>query len=445
MIPLVAGAAHTLVCMPTAATPKKAIGDQPAVENPRSRLALALAAVMLALLVTLAISVASSGAAVLTLKTVKVGKPGNRAVAIEPFTDAIYSSCKEATGEKECLMVGGVKYGYGIGQLEITVKQWVAFLNTADPTGKDPHHLYASSESSSAWPKYGEIDFASGAGKGHHYTVAFPEWAEKPYGFANFLRAARFINSLYNGQLLSKRPSSDGGFRYVTYKVRLSAKTESGMYKLSGGRVNGPGRSQKSGFVVPSQDEWIKAAYFDPSGGGTYSFWKYPTNAGVFGDGSATAPASTTLNPANGEVTNAATQPLSTYKSATVPTWCPSAFSPEACAGVNPFGLDPTTYAAGFQGSLSSVGQARTTSPWGTLDQGGNAVEWTDTIAPSPTGSSDGRVWRRLHGGIANAPAYQLWLSAVGLQPQDNALFTATYPWLGFRIGVVGNLKVGKG
>jgi hypothetical protein len=86
------------------------------------------------------------------------------------------------------------------------------------------------------------------------------------------------------------------------------------------------------------------------------------------------------------------------------------------------------------------VGHAKTTSPWGTLDQGGNVVEWTDTIAPSPAGNTVGRVWRRLHGGIANAGAYQLWLSAVGLQPQDNVLFTATYPWLGFRIGVIGDL-----
>ena len=91
----------------------------------------------------------------------------------------------------------------------------------------------------------------------------------------------------------------------------------------------------------------------------------------------------------------------------------------------------------------SSVGQAATYSPWGTLDQGGNAVEWTDTITPPPFGVKGVRVWRRLHGGIANAPVYQLWISAVGLQPQDNTFFTATYPWLGIRIGVVGNLKPG--
>jgi formylglycine-generating enzyme required for sulfatase activity len=140
-------------------------------------------------------------------------------------------------------------------------------------------------------------------------------------------------------------------------------------------------------------------------------------------------------------VTNAATQPLATYHSSTAPapTWCPAHVQPASdCASVNPFDIAPATYAKAYQGSLSTVGQARTPSPWGTLDQGGNVVEWTDTITPSPLGTDKGRVWRRLHGGIANAPAYQLWLSAVGLQPQDNAAFTRTYPWLGIRVGVIG-------
>ena len=106
--------------------------------------------------------------------------------------------------------------------------------------------------------------------------------------------------------------------------------------------------------------------------------------------------------------------------------------------------MDSTTYAKIYQGSVGTVGQAKTTSPWGTLDQGGNVVEWTDTITPPPSGRSGGRTWRRLHGGIANAPVYQLWLSAVGLQPQDNTFYTATYPWLGIRVGVLGNLKVSK-
>ena len=130
----------------------------------------------------------------------------------------------------------------------------------------------------------------------------------------------------------------------------------------------------------------------------------------------------------------------STHRKPPPPSWCPSPFSAETCASVNPFGIKATSYAKGYQGSLGTVGQAKTTSPWGTLDQGGNAVEWTDTITAPPSGRSGahGRVWRRLHGGIANAPVYQLWLSAVGLQPQDNTFYTATYPWLGIRIGVLG-------
>jgi formylglycine-generating enzyme required for sulfatase activity len=410
----------------------------------RRRLAPTLAIIAATALAGPALSIASPTPSVLTLKTVKVGAPGNPSVGITPFKDAVYPSCAVAPeGPPACQEVGGVKYRYGIGQLEVTVTQWVAFLNTVDPAGRDKHHLYSTNESSSAWPKYGQINFSAGAADGHHYSVASPEWADKPYGFANFLRSARFVNSLYNGRLLSKQASEEGDFRYVTYRVSLSRITERGMYDMTKRAAT---RSRKSGFIVPSQNEWIKAAYYDPDGGGTYSYWKYPTNAGMFGDGTATAPHATTLDPSTGDVTNASTQPLATFHAAEVaaPSWCPAAVGAEACASVNPFGIDPMTYAAIYQGSLSTVGQAQTPSPWGTLDQGGNVVEWTDTITPPPSGRGGGRIWRRLHGGIANAPVYQLWLSAVGLQPQDNTLFTATYPWLGIRIGVLGDLKPGK-
>ncbi|MER5450526.1 hypothetical protein ABT052_40545 [Streptomyces sp. NPDC002766] len=375
---------------------------------------------------------------VITLTTVKVGAPGNPSVGILPFKDALYRSCADAPSLKECLRVGGVPYRYEIGQLEVTVEQWVAFLNTVDPVGRNRLRLYDETESSTAWPRYGQINLSPSAGTGRHYSVAFPQWADKPYGFANFLRAARFVNSLYNGRLVSKRTSSKGTFNYVTYQVALSPQTERGMYELAKPKTT---RVHRTGFVLPSQDEWIKAAYYDPRGGGTYSYWKYPTNPGVFGDGAATAPSPTVLAPGTGEVTNAATQPLASYHAdgKAAPSWCPQQLSPEACSTGNPLGFDPVIYAKAYQGSLSAVGEARTTSPWGTLDQGGNAVEWTDTITAPPSGQSSLRVWRRLHGGISNAPAYQMWPSAVGLQPQDNVFYNHTYPWLGLRIGVIGD------
>ncbi|HVS99613.1 MAG TPA: hypothetical protein VHE08_03775 [Solirubrobacterales bacterium] len=383
--------------------------------------------------------------AVLTVKVAEVGDAGNPSVGIVPFTDAIYGSCAEAPPEPKmgplpdpCQQVGDVPYEYGIGELEVTVKQYVAFLNTVDPFGRNTLHLYSETESGAAWPRFGQIDFSAGAKPGHHYTAAAKEWLDKPYGFANFLRAARFDNSLANGKVLGRRSSSSNGFGYGTYRVRLSRRTGSGMYDM---HERAATRGRKSGFVIPSQNEWIKAAYYDPKGGGTDSYWKYPTNEGTFGAGESDAPEQTRLNPLNGDIVNAETQPLATFhrKETEAPAWCPSNQTQEACATVNPFHMPPKAYAKAFQGSLGTVGQAGTFSPWGTLDQGGNAVEWTDTITAPPFGIKGHRVWRRLHGGVPNAPGYQLWLSAVGLQPQDNTFFTATYPWLGFRIGVIGN------
>ena len=78
------------------------------------------------------------------------------------------------------------------------------------------------------------------------------------------------------------------------------------------------------------------------------------------------------------------------------------------------------------QGSLGTVGQAKTTSPWGTLDQGGNAAEWTDTITPPWQGRVAGGSGAGWTAESPTPPAYQLWLSAVGLQPQNNAFFDRT-------------------
>jgi hypothetical protein len=397
----------------------------------------------------------ASKRAVIKVRVAKIGRPGNPPAAITPFTDAIYSSCAaDPVTSPPCQTVGSVAYPYEIGADEVTVKEYVAFLNTADPTGRDPHDLFSKDETGKAWPKYGEIGFRQSAAPGHHYSVAYPEWADKPYGFANFERAARFANSLTNGQItdavtqtnvkvVGDAPALPLGVIYQTFKDRLSPRTETGMYDMEKRKMT---RTASNGFVIPSQDEWIKAAYFDPNGGGTYSYWKYPTNPGTFFDQPTqtspdpTAPNGATLNPGNGNVTNSSTaQPLAIYYNGTsFPSWCPSQVSQSDCNSDNPFHLPASKYQTIYQGSLGTVGQARTPGPWGTFDQGGNAVEWTDTITPPPAGKKGPRVWRRLHGGVPNAPGYQLWLSAIGLQPQDNKFYNGTYPWLGFRVGVIG-------
>lgn len=375
--------------------------------------------------------------AVVEIRVVEVGEPGNDPAAIVPFHPGVYGSCDEAPSRKAgCTLVGGVAYPYEIGELEVTVAQYVAFLNTVDPDGTNRHHLYVASMDSAGWPKYGPIERSTGSAPGAHYSVAYPEWANKPIGFANFLRAAGFANSLTNGDVLSRTKSTADGFEVTTYRIRLSPTSQQGMYDLRAGAASGATRAQATGFVVPSQDEWVKAAYYDPKGGGTHSYWIYPT--GPF------KPPHASMLDANGNIANQSTQPLSTYSprdaaSGAIPTWCPQQAG-EACDSANPFQLSADDYQSKYRANVSTVGQTRTRSPWGTLDQGGNVVEWTDTIAPSPGGSRDPRIWRRAHGGVANAPAYQLWISATGRVPERAEAIARVNPWAGFRVGVVGDL-----
>jgi hypothetical protein len=76
--------------------------------------------------------------------------------------------------------------------------------------------------------------------------------------------------------------------------------------------------------------------------------------------------------------------------------------------------------------NVVSVGKDRTPSPWLTYDQGGNAVEYTDTVAAPVAGvpnPHDLPVFVKVHGGIANAATYQLWLTATGTSdPYGQAL-----------------------
>jgi len=90
------------------------------------------------------------------VKTVKVKNKKNKAAHIVPFTDAIYPSC---AGIPDCISVGRVAYNYRISQYEVTVGEWVRFLNVVNPDGKNRHKLWNGRvESSAAWPKPGSVD-----------------------------------------------------------------------------------------------------------------------------------------------------------------------------------------------------------------------------------------------------------------------------------------------
>jgi hypothetical protein len=120
---------------------------------------------------------------VVTITMALVGDPGNPSVGvIQTFgltgtkgqavtppentgSTGIYKSCADvpSSSKKRCLTVGNVNYNYGIGEFDVTVSQYVTFLNTADPFGRNARQLYFDDMSPAVWPKYGSISYASSA------------------------------------------------------------------------------------------------------------------------------------------------------------------------------------------------------------------------------------------------------------------------------------------
>ena len=166
--------------------------------------------------------------AALVMPTVLVGDPGNVA---------------DSTG------YGSVNYQYRIGQYEVSLTQYTAFLNAVAAT--DSYGLYDSTMASN-------LDTAgisrSGSSGSYNYSVIGS--GNRPVTYVSWFDAARFANWMNNG-------------------ATSGASTETGAYTLNGA-TSGVGFTKNPGATwwIPSEDEWYKAAYY--KGGGTNAgYWQY--------------------------------------------------------------------------------------------------------------------------------------------------------------------------
>jgi formylglycine-generating enzyme required for sulfatase activity len=227
-------------------------------------------------------------------------------------------------------IVGGVGYTYDIGKYEITAGQYTEFLNAV--AADDTYSLYNPSMWSDS---HGCKIQRSGSPGSYSYSVA-SSWADHPVNYVSFWDASRFVNWLENGQ-----PTGPQG----------PTTTEDGAYTLNGYLGSGGAfilRNPDANWVIPTEDEWYKAAYHK-NDGATANFWDYPTG--------------TDAVPNNG--------------------------NPEGDTGNSANFRDSDGYAFGFPFYRSVVGFfAQSDSPYGTFDQGGNVFEWNETRV---FGGSDSR------------------------------------------------------
>jgi len=230
---------------------------------------------------------------------------------------------------------GAVAYRYRISKYETTAAQWVEFVNAKGRSDPSESGLWSENMSrEDGADKDPRCDIRRSGKVGSFVHAVSPEFANRPVNYVSFLDACRFCNWLHNGQ-------GDGD-------------TETGAYELNGYIGSDGRRIQRNPgakFFVPTEDEWYKAAYFDPQKRGGPGYWKYPTRSDE--------------------------QPNRDMDSAQGANWFTDGF------------LDPVHY-------LLEVGSfPRASSAYGTLDQAGNLAEWTEGLDPP--------FLRSLRGGAFNS------------------------------------------
>ena len=182
-------------------------------------------------------SLAANGASAADPETVAVGDAGNKA---------------DGTG------FGAVPYAYRIGKFEVTNEEYTEFLNGVAAT--DTHGLYdprmASEQDDENYG--GIVRFGTSGSFKYSVKAGKGKW---PVNYVNWESCARYANWLSNG--------------------RGKGDTETGPYAFKFGSASSPDHKtlaagKKVTWVIASEDEWYKAAYYDPKKAGGAGYWKYP-------------------------------------------------------------------------------------------------------------------------------------------------------------------------
>jgi sulfatase modifying factor 1 len=206
-------------------------------------------AALLRLSLVLSLAMGWSASAV-TMDWTPIGNPGN---ACDPQQDAgAGAGC-----------FGSVGYAYNIGTYEVTIAQYVEFLNAK--AASDPLGLYNTAMAS------GLAGIARSGSPGSFTYSAVGGGGAYPVRNISFYDALRFTNWMQNGQ--------------------GSGDTETGSYTLLGGTAtpsNGTTvtRNADAIFAVPTEDEWYKAAYYDAT---SASYFRFPVGSNTVTCSSASA------------------------------------------------------------------------------------------------------------------------------------------------------------
>ena len=216
---------------------------------------------------------------------------------------------------------GSVDYLYRIGRFEVTSGQWLELLNTFGIVG-DPHGFRFTSSDGI------QQDFSYG-GPGIQFKLIdeLPNAAMIPVVGISWRKFARYVNWLHNDKAPTLEALDSGAYDTSTWGQDPDTNL------FTDAATHEPGAK----FWIPTIDEWLKAAHYDPNryGAGQGGWWQY---------------------------SNGSNAPL--------------------IAGPPGIGQTSAGYVAG-PGELSEFfiplgSYPEVQSPWGLLDVSGGAAEWTE-------------------------------------------------------------------
>lgn len=150
--------------------------------------------------------------------------------------------------------VGDVNYEYSIMLHPVTNSEYANFLNIADPSGLDIHKLYPTG-SNIVTNKRAGIIFNSTNIVGNKYTIK-TNFSNKPVNYVTWKNVAMMANWLHNGS------GSNSSLYTGVYNLSLNASSIV--------------RNTNYKYAIPTENEWYKAAFYDPIITG---YWNYATRS----------------------------------------------------------------------------------------------------------------------------------------------------------------------
>ena len=307
---------------------------------------------------------------------------------------------------------GSVDYTYQIGKYEVTVANYTEFLNAVAKTdtyglwnnsmqaagsiagitrsGSQGSYTYAVMTATSGQSTYSQT------GTPPFKTTTGVDSSHFPITYVSWFNAARFANWMSNGQPVGPQNSTT---------------TENGAYNLNGATNSGsapakntinPNTGSAPLFFIPTENEWYKAAYYDPAlNGGSGGYYRYATRSNVAPGNALPNSGFSSSQPANNQ---------SNYIYGSSYLYCVTQNA----------AINTTHY------YLSSVGSfSQTVRPSGAFDINGNVWELNSTPgATSPNVGIRGGAWTSLASYLANT----YYLGTVPYSTASNVGFRLAAP-----------------